>query len=125
MYGRGAVAMGLLQCSYLPSGLRGSRLGLRGGGLSSSSGSRGSRLARLLVALAEAVDATRRIDQLLRPRVEGVAGRADVDREIAAGGLRDEGIAARAGHAGRGVVGVNAFLHGGPGKLASDVPVCY
>src|SRR5689334_532600 len=50
----------------------------------------------LVVALAEAVDTACRVDELLSARVERVAGRADVDRDVAARGARDELIPARA-----------------------------
>src|SRR5579863_8514348 len=78
----------------------------------------------LLVALPEAVHPASGIDELLRPRVERVAGRAHVDREVSPGGARDERVAARAVDAGRGVVRVNAVLHSEGKNIVSDAVVC-
>src|ERR1700722_6161507 len=97
----------------------GLRLGL-GLGLSLGSlglGGRRGVVDLLLVALAEAVDTASRVDELLRARVEGGAGRTDVDLEGPPGGAGDEGVAAGARDASRGVVGVEAFLHGGGGNI--------
>src|SRR5689334_7109006 len=69
-------------------------LGAGGRGGRSRSSGRGRFLLR--VALLEAVDAAGGVHQLLGAGVEGVAVRAHVDREVAARGLGDERVAARA-----------------------------
>jgi hypothetical protein len=69
----------------------------------------GSRLVGVLAA--EAIDAALRVHQLLFARVEGVTVRANVDREIAAGGAGHEDVATGASDAGARVDRMNTFLH--------------
>src|SRR4051794_40459382 len=76
--------------------------------------SRLRRRSRLLgafraVALAEAIDATCSVDELLRTRVERVAVRTDVDLEVTARRTGDKRVAARTVDRGRRILGMNAF----------------
>lgn len=85
--------------------------GGRRAGYGSDCGSPSSGFGR--VALAEAIDTASRIVELHGARVERVTLGANVDLEIAFRRTSDEGIAACAGHARGGIVGVSAVFHGG------------
>src|SRR5262249_57941147 len=63
------------------------------------------------VLAVEAFDPTRGVDELLLPREEGVARRADVDVDALLRGAGLDDIAAGADDAARVVAGMNAFLH--------------
>ena len=63
------------------------------------------------VALAEAIDATRGVDELLRARVERVACLTDVYGHVPLGGLGNKPVTARAGDVGREIDWVNSRLH--------------
>src|SRR5258708_6041226 len=64
-----------------------------------------------LVLTAEAIDAALGIHQLLLAGIEGMAIRANVDCEIAAGGAGDELVPAGADDCRAGVGGGDAFFH--------------
>src|SRR5262249_17292260 len=64
------------------------------------------------VFAVEAFDPTRGIDELLLPREEGMARRADVDVDALLRGAGLDDIAAGADDAARVVARMNAFLHG-------------
>ena len=73
------------------------------------------RLGRLaLVLLAEALDAARGVDQTLLTGVEWVAFRTHVGMDLGDRGARLEGVAARALHRCRGVLGMDVGLHWKP-----------
>ena len=87
-----------------------------------------ARALDVAVLLAEALDAAGGVDDLLLAGVEGVAGRAhfDVVLGLAHGRARHEGVAARAGDADVGVLGMDVRFHGGFLNLAGggcDRPV--
>jgi len=63
------------------------------------------------VALSEALHSTRRIHQLLLPRVIGVAGGADIDVNVRRAGARLEGGSAGAAHLRALVRRMYPFLH--------------
>src|SRR5262245_30793409 len=94
--------------SPLGLGLRSALLGARGGGTRLCA--RGGGFL-LLVLLAEALHAARRVHQLVLAGEEGVARRADFRAERAARGTGFDDVAARAGDAGRWVDGMNLGLH--------------
>src|SRR6266545_6505874 len=60
----------------------------------------------------EALDASAGVDQLLPPRVERVAVRADLDVDLGLRGARRELVAARAAHVGLDVLRMDFGLHG-------------
>ena len=66
----------------------------------------------LAVALVEAIDASRGIDQLLLARKEGMARGADLDVQVALfGRARLERLAASAGNGDVNVFRVNSWFH--------------
>src|SRR5436190_1378837 len=67
----------------------------------------------LAVALLEPLDAARRVDQLLLPREEWVAVRADLNAKLFLGRLRREGMPAGAVDENLVVLRVDALLHAG------------
>src|SRR6185436_8476174 len=77
-------------------GGRGSGRGIRNGGL---------------VALLEALDAPRRVDELLLAGEERVALRADLEAQLGVGRSGGERLPARAGDRDHVVLGVNPALH--------------
>ena len=65
------------------------------------------------VLLAEFVDASAGVDDLLFARVERVAVRADFDLQVVSErGTRDERVPAAAGHGGLFIFGMDAGFHG-------------
>src|SRR5436190_1677756 len=62
-------------------------------------------------AALEALDAAAGVHELLAPRVERVAVRADLDVQLGLGRARGELVAARAAHVGLDVLGMNLGLH--------------
>src|SRR5687768_12950527 len=85
-------------------------------GLGRASRPKSLGLARnLAVLLAEAIDATLRIDQALLARVEGVTGAAHVGTELLSGRPRLERVATGTGHRDELVIGMNAVFHGALG----------
>src|SRR6478752_3156472 len=71
----------------------------------------GSRGLLLRVAALEALDPATGVDQLLLPRVEGVAFRAELDAQAGHRRPRRELVAARAVNLARDVLGVDVGLH--------------
>src|SRR5690606_2509576 len=71
----------------------------------------GSVLSRGAVLLAETLHPAGRVDQLLLARVERVAVGADIRGDLALGGTSRESVATGAFHHGRGVYGMDVFLH--------------
>jgi len=69
-------------------------------------------LLLLAELLAEALDATRGVDQALLASEERMALGADVGMDLGLGGARLEGVAAGALHGGRVVLWMDAGLHG-------------
>src|SRR6266536_496426 len=69
------------------------------------------RPAGLLEPPLEALDPAAGVHQLLLPRVERVAVRADLDVQVGLGRARHEFVAARAAHGGDDVLGMNAGFH--------------
>ena len=66
----------------------------------------------LAVALVEAIDASRGIDQLLFPGKEWMASRTDFDVQVTfLGGASLEGLAARAGNRDFDVFWMNSWFH--------------
>src|SRR5262249_29275177 len=73
----------------------------------------GSLLAAApVVLLGEALHPAGGVDELHLACEEGMAGRADFDRDVLLGAARGELVAATAGHGGLDILGVNAFFHG-------------
>src|SRR5436190_3126421 len=62
-------------------------------------------------AALEALDAAARVHELLAPRVERVAVRADLDVQLGLGRARGELVATGAAHVGLDVLGMNLGLH--------------
>src|SRR5213078_2052033 len=71
----------------------------------------GGALLALGGAALEALDAAAGVDELLPPRVERVAVRADLDVDLGLGRARRELVAARAAHVGLDVLGMDSGLH--------------
>src|SRR3989304_5906224 len=67
--------------------------------------------AGLLEPALGPLPSTARVDELLLPRVEGVALGADLHVQLGLRGTRPELVAARAGHVREHVVGMDAGLH--------------
>src|SRR6185503_19732417 len=86
-----------------------------------TSGRRGLGLAVLLV---EALDPTLGVHELLLPREERMARRADLDVDRGHGGAGLDDIAAGAGNDGLLVLRMNAFPHGGRSVLTAAQRRC-
>src|SRR6188474_3262175 len=80
-----------------------------------------ARAAGLLEPALEALHPTARVDELLLPRVEGMAGGADLHVQLGLRGAGPELVAARARHVREDVVGVDVGLHG-PARIPAAVP---
>jgi len=66
----------------------------------------------LAVALTEALDATRGVDELLFAGEKRVAGVADLQPQLFLGGVGLKGVAAGAGRGYQMELGMNVFPHG-------------
>src|SRR4030095_5376470 len=84
----------------------------------------GRRCLGLAVHLVEALDATLGVHELLLPREEWVARRADLDVDRGHGGAGLDDIAAGTGDDGLLVLRMNAFLHGGGSVLTAAPRRC-
>lgn len=91
-------------------GMGGSPVGARRASGGARGGGRPPGLA-LPVAALEPLHPAPRVDQLLLPRVEGVAGRADLHVDLRLGGPGLEGVPAGAPHHGLDVFGMDPLLH--------------
>src|ERR671918_1173016 len=70
-----------------------------------------ARAAGLLEPALEPLHPTARVDELLLARVERMALGADLDVQLGLRGARPELVAARAGHVGEDVLGMDVGLH--------------
>src|SRR5262249_6687142 len=116
-------AISFTTCAIAPSGLRTATAQLDGERIITPSRTAWPPIAvaiGVLAALAglralelalEALDAAAGVDELLLARVEGMAGRADLDVKLGLRRARLELVPARTAHGRKHVFGVNAGLH--------------